>query len=127
MPHAGQQAFWCNGRGVRTGRRQSVSSMRRMKGERAAMTALCMVMRSPATSNAKSHQGASSRLHSQRTLWDFSLLPQQPMKPEVLPFLLCINSGPCVSTVALHRGWVVSLAATLPAAGFKVQRDSMVS
>ena len=84
-----------------------------MKGERAAMTALCMVMRSPATSNAKSHQGASSRLHSKRTLWDCLPLPQQHMKAKGLPFLLCINFGPCFSAKASHRGWMVRLAATM--------------
>ena len=40
-------------------------SILRMKGERAAMMALCMVILSPATSKAKSNHGASSRLDRQ--------------------------------------------------------------
>ena len=44
-----------------------------MKGERAAMMALCIVILSPATSNAKSHHGASSRLEQ------ISALPQFPL------------------------------------------------
>ena len=40
-----------------------MSSILRMKGERAAMIALCMMILSPATSNAKSNHGASSRLN----------------------------------------------------------------
>ena len=56
-----------------TGRCQSVRSILRMKGERAAMMALCIVTLSPATSNAKSHHGASSRLEQ------FPILPQFPL------------------------------------------------
>lgn len=42
-----------------------------MKGERAAMMARCIVILSPATSNAKSHHGASSRLEQHSTLPQF--------------------------------------------------------
>lgn len=44
-------------------------SILRMKDERAAMTARCMVILSPATSNAKSNHGASSRLNGQSVMW----------------------------------------------------------
>lgn len=45
-----------------------------MKGERAAMMARCIVILSPATSNAKSHHGASSRLEQSSTLPQFPLM-----------------------------------------------------